>query len=241
MTDEFIDTIKERGYWRVNFQPLGLPAELSLQQCDELIANNHVRLRGWYYPFYARGDRDNHGFTNRDGYRQGWIDAGEFKEFWNMYKSGQFLHYSSVQEDWQDTPEDTLWGGNREPIEPGKYLNFISSLTMHITEIYELLVRLRKAGLYGEGVKLSISLINTRGRKLSSFDAMRSLSFDKTTQESRIDFVRSYSSEDLQDPARDLAIPAIVHFFEMFNFEDVSVDLVIKKDQDMLYNYNRGG
>ena len=42
-------------------------------------------------------------------------------------------------------------------------------------------------------------------------------------------------------PARDLAIPAILHFFEMFNFEDVSVDLVIKKDQDTLYGYKRNG
>ncbi len=240
MTDDFIEKIKERGYWRVNFQPLGPPADLTLAECDRLIADNHVRLRGWYYPFYASGDRDNHGFSNRNGYRQGWIDAGEFKEFWNMYKSGQFLHYSAVHEDWQDVPNDTLWG-NREPIEPGVYLNFIGSLTMYFTEIYELLVRLHKASLYSEGVKVSISLINTQGRKLASFDAMRSLHFDKITHEDRIDFVKNYSPDDLQTPARDLAIPAILHFFEMFNFEDVSVDLVIKKDQDTLYGYKRNG
>ena len=236
MTDELLETIKSRGYWRINFQPLGPPADFTIQECDRLIRDNHVQLRGWYYPFYASGDRDNHGFTNRNGYRQGWIDAGEFKEFWNMYKSGQFLHYSAVHEDWMDVPGDTLWG-NHEIIEPGAYLNFIGSLTMLFTEIYELLVRLHREGLYSDGVKISISLINTQGRKLKSFDVFREPSYDMVCRDSRIDYTKTYSPSDLQQPARDLAIPAIVHFFEMFNFEDVSVDLVIKKDQDMLYGF----
>ncbi len=164
MRDGLVDTIKSRGYWRINFQPVGEPANLNLRECEALVADNHVRLRGWYYPFYGHGSADNHGIENHNTFCQGWIDSGEFKEFWRMYKSSQFLHYSVVHEDWMNPDTEVARSSSME-IEPGKYLNFIGSLTYFITEITEFLTRLRKAGLYQEGVTLGISLHNTRGRE----------------------------------------------------------------------------
>ncbi len=240
MKDDFIATIKSRGYWRVNFEPIGAPANLTLTECDDIVNKSCVRLRGWYYPFYGHGTANNHGIYNRSGYRQGWIDSGEFREFWNMYQSGQFLYYAAVHEDWL-TKETSETRHNPAEVEPGKYIDFVSSLTMYITEIMEFLVRLHRSGLYQEGVKISISMINTKGRSLYSFDTSRYLSFPRTTQEESIVFEHTYAPEELDISARDLAIEPVVHFFAMFNMEDISVKEVIKKDQDKLYGFNPGG
>jgi hypothetical protein len=236
MKDEFIDIIKSRGYWRINFQPTGEPSKLTLKECEDLIDKNSVKLRGWYYPFYGHGSADNHGIENRQGFKQGWIDSGEFREFWRMYQSGQFLSYSAVQEDWM-TAEVQGRFSDKE-LEPMKYLNFVGSLTMYITEVIEFLTRLNRSGLYQEGVLVSIALHNTKGRELSSFDAFRRLSFPRVTQEDPILFERSYTPTELQQAAKDLAIEPIVHYFEMFNMADISVDQVIKRDQETLYGYN---
>lgn len=237
MKDGLIETIKRRGYWRINFQPTSEPANLSLQECEELVGKNSVKLRGWYYPFFGHGAADNHGISNYNNYCGGWIDAGEYKEFWRMYQSGQFLHYSVVHEDWM-TPETREDRFNPKEIEPGKYLNFIGSLTMYITEIMEFLVRLHRSGLYAEGVHVKVSLHNTRGRELKSFEGLRHLMTPKVAHEDPIVFEKTYSPSELSQPARDLAIDPILRFFELFNFADVSVDQVIKKDQDQLYNFN---
>jgi len=237
MKEDFIDTIKSRGYWRINFQPTGKPANLSLKECEELVDKNSVKLRGWYYPFYGHGGADNHGISNYNNYVGGWIDAGEYKEFWRMYRSGQFLHYSAVQEDWL-TQETRTTRFNPNEVEPGKYLNFVGSLTMHITEILEFLTRLHRSGLYSDGVSVSISLHNTKGRELTSFEFMRHLSTTKMSNEDTIVFDRTYTPNELTQPARDLAIEPIQRYFELFNFADVSIEQVIKKDQDQLYGFN---
>ncbi len=234
MRDELIETIKSRGYWRINFQPTGQPQSLTLRECEDLIAKNHVRLRGWYYPFYGHGSANNHGIENHNTFCQGWIDSGEFKEFWRMYKSGQFLHYTVVHEDWMNADTEGVRFHDLN-IEPGKYLNFIGSLTYFITEIMEFLSRLHRSGMYREGVTFNLSLHNTRGRELTSFEAFRHLSFPKATQAETIEFKKTYTPKELDEAARDLAIEPILHFFELFNFADVSVDQVIKKDQEGLY------
>ncbi len=240
MKDSFIETIKSRGYWRINFQPTGKPANLTLPECGELIEKNNVKLRGWYYPFHGHGAADNHGIENHNKYCLGWIDSGEFKEFWHMYQSGQFLHYSAMEEDWM-TPETEGTRFSNIELEPGKYLNFVGSLTYYLTEIMEFLTRLHKAGLYQDGAYVNISLNNTKGRQLSSIDGSRRLSTPRVTQESPIVFEKTYTPDELQQPARDLAIEPIVHFFTLFNMPDINVDQVIKVDQETLYGYHRGG
>jgi hypothetical protein len=239
MNDDLITKIKSRGYWRINFQPTGKPLELSLKECDELVDQNAVKLRGWYYPFYGHGAADNHGIESQNKYRQGWIESGKFKEFWRMYRRGQFLHYSAVQEDWMTAePEGRFFSVD---VEPPKYLNFVGSLTYYITEIIEFLARLHKAGLYKEGVHVSISLHNTKGRQLTSFDGARHLSFVRKTQADSILFEKTYKPSELEQPARDLAIAPIVYYFELFDMPDISIDQVIKVDQETLYGYRSNG
>jgi hypothetical protein len=234
MKAEFITKIKSRGYWRINFRPIEAPMQLTLKQCEELVERNNVRLRGWYYPFYGHGNADNHGIENLNNCCQGWIESGEFKEFWRMYKSGQFLHYKAVNEDWYDEPG--AFYKPQVPLEAGKrYLNFVGSLTYHVTEIMEFLSRLHKDGLYGKGAYVSISLNNTKDRELTSFDFLRHLLFPRITAENNITFEKTYSQDELNQTGRELAIEPLKHVYEVFNFGDISVEQVIKKDQEALY------
>lgn len=235
MKDEFIDIIKSKGYWRINFRPLGPPRNHSMAELKNLVRENNIQLRGWYYPFFRDGSDDHYGLENHNNYLGGWIDWNEYKEFWRLYRSGQFLHYDTVKEDWMG--ERDVVGVH---VEPGKYLNFIGSLTYYVTEITEFLTRLYKSGLYPEGARLSIELHNTRGRQLASFEAMRHLSFPKITHENVISFQKDYSPDKLAELPADLAIVPLLHFFEMFGFGDVSVEQVIKKDQETLYGYKDG-
>lgn len=239
MKEEFIDKVKSRGYWRVNFRPLGPPKSLSMQECRQLVDKNSVRLRGWYFPFYHDGRAEHYSIDNHNDYLGGWIDAGEQKEFWRMYRSGQFLHYAGVDEDWMDGKQERQL--STHIVEPGKYLNFVGSLTFYITEIVEFMSRLHHSGLYEEGVVLSIELHNTKDRQLTSFELMRHLTFPKVTAEKTIKFRREYTAEELQKPAEELAIEPILYFFELFNFGDVSIDQVIKRDQDTLYGRSPAG
>jgi hypothetical protein len=239
MNESLIETIKSRGYWRINFQPTGNPSELSLGECKNLIEQNQVSLRGWSYPFFFHGDAPHYGFENHNNFFQGWINKGDYKEFWRIYKSSQFLHYSAVNEDWW-TPETRGQRFHDTDVEPGTILNFVGSLNYYITEIMEFLTRLHKSGLYQEGVKVNISLNNTRGRKLTSFEFMRDLSFPKITAVDNIVFEKILHPQELVKPAPDIAIEPLLHFYELFNFGDVSVELLLKKDQQTLYGYGKG-
>ena len=64
----------------------------------------------------------------------------------------------------------------------------------------------------------------------------RHLSFPKVTQAETIEFKKTYGPQELSQTAKDLAIEPIVHFFGLFNFADISVEQVIKKDQESLYS-----
>lgn len=236
MKNDFILTIKSRGYWRVNFRPLSPPQQFTMQQCRELVRKNSVRLRGWPFPFFHEDKADHYAIENHSDYLAGWIDFGEKKEFWHMYQSGQFLHYAAVSEDWMGSKDSRQFSDKN--LESGKYLNFVGSLIYYITEIMEFAVRLHGDGLYQEGVAVSISLHNTKNRELTSFDFDRLLSFPKKTAEDVIKFEQEYSPDKLQQKAAEIAIEPIVYFFEMFNFDNVSVDQVIRKDQETLYGYN---
>ena len=60
---------------------------------------NALELRGWEYPAILRGAPD----VVRERTQQYFELSNDWQnhiEFWRMYKSGQFLHYLALREDW---------------------------------------------------------------------------------------------------------------------------------------------
>lgn len=234
MKKEFIEKIQSRGYWRVNFQPLVDEVKIkSLSDCSSIVEKNSVSLRGWNYPHFPRRKGDDTGLEPMSNYYQGWIDWNNYKEFWRMYQSGQYLHYFGLREDWAEFSD---WGiVENQTNKSGEKLSIVGTI-YEMTEIFEFLSRLTREGIYDEGVRVSISLKNTEDRKLSLEDPMRGPLWEeyKTTMKD-IDFTEKYTKEALVTKPQDLAMEAIVYFFERFGWHNPPID-TLKKDQDNLLN-----
>ena len=234
MNQEFVGTIKSRGYWRINFQPLILEQKIkTLDECRKVVEKNAVNLRGWDYPHFPKRQGEDAGLEPCGPYYQGWVDWNGYKEFWRIYKSGQFLHYRGLNEDWLE--EDSWKSGMTKDIKPGEKLSVIGSVNYQITEVFEFLSRLASEGIYDEGVKVVISLKNTKNRELKVFDLGRvPLPFSYKTGAQNIVVERELSKEQLITNPKKVALLVILEIFNNFGWNNPSIE-TIKKDQDNLY------
>lgn len=235
MKKDLINKIKLRGYWRINFQPLtDFQKFKTLAECKDIVEKNSVELRGWDYPHFPRRMDENDGLAPGNDYYEAWVDWWNHKEFWRMYQSGQFIHYLALREDWFEEDE---WRNNlTEEIKPGTSLGIIGSTVYQMTEIYEFLSRLVNAGIYDEGVSVSISLNNTRGRELWIEDKMRAPLFNRyKTVAEKIEFVKEYSKDQIITSPKDLGLDAAIYIFERFGWHTPPIE-TIKKDQENLLN-----
>ena len=235
MKKELISTIKSKGYWRINFQPVVATTKLkTLGDCCNIVEKNQVQLRGWNYPHFPRRKDEESNVESGNNYYSGWIEWHDHIEFWRMYQSGQFLHYLALREDRGDRDGwDIVENSN---IEPNKFLSIVGTI-YEITEIFEFLSKLVRENLYDEGVKVSISLHNTENRMLKMDDPVRSFFMygEYKTGIKDISFEQIYSKEDLITKSHDLSMGAILYFFDRFNWHKPPLD-VLKKDQDILIN-----
>jgi len=232
MREELLKTIKSRGYWSINFIPMR-DQELKLPTCKEIIEKSSVEFRGWDYPHFPRRRDEDTDLVPGNNHYEGWIDWGAHKEIWRMYQSGQFVHYLALNEDWWG--EDSWYGEKLKKIKPKTILSIISA-TYLLTEIFEFLARLGRNEIYKEGVKINIKLCNTRGRKLEILDFDRGPLFrEYKTGIENVEFLKTYSGEEILGNSRNLALDAIIHFFHRFNWDNPPTE-VIKSDQEKLIN-----
>lgn len=228
-----LERIKSRGHWRINFEPLVYPTNpRSLSECLQVVEKNAVSLRGWDYPTIPRRKEGDVGIFAGKNFYEGRENWNTHIEWWRIYQSGQFLHYVALSEDWA---EYGGWGiTEKRELAPGSQLNIIGGVVYQLTEIFEFLSRLAQNGLYEEGVRVSLTLQNTKGRRLTaSFDRM--LSDNYITSLPDISYERVCSKEEMVTKGRELAMEAIIHFFERFNWINVPRD-VFRNDQERLLN-----
>jgi hypothetical protein len=233
MKNNLLEKIKSRGYWRINFQPLIYTQKfISLGECKDIVEKNTVEHRGWDYPHFPRRSGEDTGLEPGENFYQGWIDWGEFKEFWRMYQSGQFIHYLALREDWL---EEAIWRHNlHDKIKPMSLLGIIGSVVYQMTEIFEFLSRLGTAGVYDEGVRVSIGLYNTENRKLWIDAGLRvPLLQEYKTVAKKIEFDQEFTKEQIITNPNDLALKVIIYIFDRFGWHNPPVE-TIKKDQDSL-------
>ena len=230
MNDSHIEKIKSRGYWRIHFQPLVFTQKIgSISGCRSVVDKNAVRLRGWDYPHIPNRNDHDTGMEPCDGFYQAWVDWGNHKEFWRMYQSGQYIHYLGLREDWLD--EDTWKSNLAEEIMPMSSLNVVTTV-YQMTEIFLFLERFLGEGIYDEGIVVSISLMNTRDRRLWISDFLRGgFNYPRITGAENIEYSRRCQITEVLTDYKQLAIDAVLHFFDVFGWGNPPLD-TIKKDQD---------
>lgn len=212
---------------------------LSLGQCQQAIQVAEVSLRGWNYPHFPRREGEDTGFEREGTFIEAWIDWMSHREFWRMYTSSQFLHYRAINEDWL---ERERWGADAHVgvgSETGPVLGITNSL-WQIAEIFEFVSRLQqKAGLYSQGVDVSIQLhqgssLKGQGRALRADDPGRfPFGYDRRTGALVLEFRRQLSPADLAEP-KVQAIKAAQYLFDKFGWTP-SADL-LQRDIETLYN-----
>src|SRR5262249_6008882 len=89
--------VKEYPFWTVTFRPeIYLPDRIpSLTECFKLVEKARVQLRGWDFPHLSNRETDRgHGST----WIGSWAAFMGSIEYWRLFQSGQFIHYSAVGE-----------------------------------------------------------------------------------------------------------------------------------------------
>jgi hypothetical protein len=235
MKPGLIETIKSRGYWRVNYQPLTATVRLTtMNECKAIVQKNTVKLRGWDYPHFSINN-DNKGSTAPAGeYFEGWVDWQGFKEFWRMYKSGQFLHYRNLREDWLD--ENNLYGSWASKIKPLSVLAVFTSVIYEATEAFEFLSRLAQNGLYEEGVAVQMSLHNIQGRRLWLDDQSRApFIYPRETQAKEFSWTQTYTKDKVVKDSKTCSKILIQQLVDYFGWNP-SLDQ-ISKEQELLFSH----
>lgn len=233
MKKGLLEKIKSGGYWRFNFQPITAVTRINtLKDCKDIVEKNSINLRGWDFPHIPKRQDENGSIINYDKYIQAWEDFSFYKEFWQMYKSGQFLYYRGLREDWY---EEHYWKPERaKEIVKGKFLWVLFSVIYEITETYLFLSRLAQSGLYREGVIVNISLHNIKDRELLLDDRNRiPLIYPRKTAADELKYSQKYKYDDIVGDSKYLALEIILHVFDSFNWNPPT-DLISSEQEALL-------
>ncbi len=209
------EKILSKGYWKIILRPTVFMEKRipDLKSCIDIIRDNEVRLRGWYYPYYDRGSKPDIG---DDFIEQSfcWEDYGHI-EAWRYYQSGQFVHYRAVDEEWAIA----LLSRSQYYIPDTKFIDFIMTIYL-FTEIFEFASRLGEKGYLGDSCEIIITLADAENRTLVSIDRRRHLMANYTAKVKEIKYSTSLLVSDLVANPDDHALDAIKYVFERFGWLD---------------------
>lgn len=222
MNNELIEKIAEGTYWRINIRPsLVLKKSLSLKECYDNVDRARVSMRGWDFPHISTSVGESGGDVRAGNYYGNWCNWSGFTEFWRMYKSGQFLSYKKLVDDWFDRKSDT----NELPIH-------LVDAIYSITEYVEFASRLAKEGDYQGGVIIFVSLRNAKGRALEVGRGRMPFFNKKQTEAQSIDLIGEIPNRSDSEPV-SIATKLIAEFFDNFGWNPELPQ--IRAEQDRLY------
>lgn len=208
-----ISKIVSRGYWKVIMHSAGFKEDRigNLLECQRLIEDCKVSLRGWDYPHFDR-------LVSGQDYIWSETDWEIYKEYWRFYRSGQFVHYFGCVEDW--------WKGSKLDAELGaRYgLGEVLELIMvlyRLTEIYEFASRLAQNEVFDGQMSLTIELRGMRGRRLIGLSKPVFSAFGPyISQEEAHRFEAALVVQDLIARAPEHALEETLRVFELFNWRE---------------------
>jgi len=215
-SEEVINRIRSRGYWRVEIRPtmfekLRIP---TFSEARELVQSCKVQWGGWDYPHWNEASAQN---------MSDWVESQEdwehHIEHWRFYRSGQFVHLFALHEDHLDLREvlPTRYPARRPR---AGYVSYVWA-THKVTEILEFASRLANKHALRPSAFISIGLYNLKDHELTSFSASRHLDDGYVySMEDPIVIEREIPQDELVVNAGSFALDFIVEIFERFNWNN---------------------
>jgi len=231
--ENVLEKLKTRGYFRIELRPTKFTKDnFTLAECKEIVEKNQVRLRGWYFPHFAK----NHGdFFNGDDHAVGFLDWSEHCEIFKMYRSGQFVYYLNFWEDWTaylpygyDVKDER---GNKRP-----NVKEVIMTLYTITEIFLFASRLASSNFPDKNMHVSIELKDCQERGLILDQFGRSLHQFYQCKIPEFKIEKDIPLEEIMTNYASLALDTTFEIFERFNWDKVSQGTknAFKVDQDKI-------
>lgn len=219
--DEIVNLIKKKGYWKITLRPTFYEEDRieTLVSCKNILQDNKLSLRGWDFPHL-------NGLANGNNYVESKENFGQFKELLRFYKSGQFIYYMSMHEEYMEDRYQQRVNG--------KGLEIISSLYL-FTEIFEFATRLAQGKKLGDEITIRIECYGIKGRQLFFYEGTRTLFRDYiSTIEDEAHLEISIGIEELISNGNTIAIELLNNLFEKFNWDIHAIKGVFIEEQQKL-------
>jgi len=229
--DGVLKRIMECGYWKIQFIPIQPGHINTLKETLEVVKQSRTRLN-WDFPHVPPNNNENERVVPFESGYQMESDLGSRKEFWRIYQSEQFLMYRALVEDWY--AGDNFRSNLADEYPPGSSLTLYTSLTFLITETFEYLSRLCQNGFYKGGVKVFLTLYNTKNRKLR-IDASGRMPFayDRVTGAEQISISKVLSIEEAIADSVSIGNDFILKVLDKFAYNP-GPEMISKYQKDWL-------
>jgi hypothetical protein len=215
-TQELINKIKSKGYWRVEIRPtkfekLRIP---TLGEVQKIVQSCVVSLRGWDYPHWNQDTVQNIG-----DWVESWVDWEYFIEYWRFYQSGQFIHHFALHEDHMNMEKVLPIHYPPRPKRAG-YLGFVSA-TYQVTEIFEFAARLANKDMLSPRAFISVSLHNIKDHQLATWGGRRFLEDSFVySADTPIVIEREIPEQELVAKPDEFALDYVINIFEHFQWNN---------------------
>ena len=215
-SEELINRIKSKGYWRVEIRPTIFDERRipTFSKARELVQSCRVQWRGWDYPHWNENS-----VRNISDWVESQEDWEQYIEYWRFYRSGQFVHLFALREDYLDLDEvlPTQYPARTPRV---GYVSFVST-TYKVTEIFEFASRLANKDVLHPSAFISVGLYNLKDHELASFGANRYLHDGYVyTKDDPIVIEREVPQDKLVANPDNFALDFIIDIFEHFNWNN---------------------
>ncbi|MCX5637294.1 MAG: hypothetical protein NTX52_06330 [Planctomycetota bacterium] len=234
-----IKNIKDGPHWRVNFRPSSHKIRFdNLNKLVDLVRQSSVMLRGWPFPYLSDDPLEQ--ILEKDFVASG-SNWDEFREYWRLYCSGQFIDLFAVREKANQKWDSELCEEAKRSILPfaRKYNRDIpgfidiGNTLYHFTEIFEFASRLFSKGLYDEACQITIELNKVSGFALiATFPRFWHGYYPATSD--HISKSWTVSPQKILTVSTDLALEGAVYVFQQFGWDNPPVDGLKEEQQKFL-------
>jgi hypothetical protein len=212
--DELISDIKSLGYWRIEFRSTEYKARriTTRASMEALVSKASVSLRGWPYPYYETGKTAFPGGQ----WLEGRIMWGNYREYWRLYESGQWIHYARVYGAGEKREEVFKGRSPLPPVHEG-YIH-VRGLLFTLTEMFQFAVGISQSGILDPTAYLSVQLHNTKDYMLyESFDRFFTDRYVNPT-DVPIMFEQTLPVNELLASANQMALDMAIKVYSVFNW-----------------------